>query len=266
MSLIDSHCHLNTLDLSLFGGDYEGVFKVALAHDVTEMLSVCVEPDDYPALCALSEKYPFVWMSVGVHPNVECPDVIDASWLTTRANHPRCIAIGETGLDYYRTTTSEGQGIQQNRFRAHIIAAKETKKALIIHTREAISDTLTIMREEKAQDIGGVMHCFSEDWDAAKQALDMNFYISFSGILTFKNAHQLKDVAKKVPLERILIETDAPYLAPVPHRGQPNHPAWVKYVALELALLRGVDYETIAKATRDNFFQCFSKALDSKKH
>jgi TatD DNase family protein len=182
---------------------------------------------------------------------------VTAKLLCEMAANPSCIAIGETGLDYYRTKTQEAQDIQRLRFREHIKAALTMSKPLIIHTREAAEDTLKILEEENAKAIGGVMHCFSENLDIALRAIDLNFYISFSGIVTFKNATTLQEVAQKVPLERILIETDSPYLAPVPFRGQQNHPALVKYVAEAIATLRGIEYEAVAKATTDNFYRCF---------
>jgi TatD DNase family protein len=174
------------------------------------------------------------------------------------AQFPGCIAFGETGLDYYRTETESAREEQRERFKTHIRAAKECSKPLIIHTRQAALDTLSILEKEEAKTIGGVMHCFAEDLDIARRAIELNFYISFSGIVTFKNALQLQQVAKEIPLERMLIETDAPYLAPVPFRGKQNHPALVKYVALALADLRQTDYETIANATTKNFYNCFN--------
>ena len=255
--LVDSHCHLNLIDLSEFNNDMDEVILKAHANGVEHMLCVCVEPSDLPALYQLATKYPNVSISVGVHPNTELSKELDAFQLEELASHPACIAIGETGLDYYRTETVDAQALQRNRFREHIRAALAASKPLIIHTRQAAEDTLMLMAEEKADNIGGVMHCFSEDWDVARRALDLNFYISFSGIVTFKNALQLREVARKVPIDRMLIETDAPYLAPVPFRGKQNHPALVKQVALALSELREVDYDTIAKHTTDNFYRCF---------
>lgn len=255
--LVDSHCHLNFLDLSAFNNDMDQVMAAASADGVEHMLCVCVEPSDLPALHRLAECYPHVSTSVGVHPNTELIQELDAAQLELLAAHPSCIAIGETGLDYYRTETQEARSLQQERFRQHIRASIATSKPLIIHTREAAEDTLQLMKEEQADHIGGVMHCFSENWDIARRALDLNFYISFSGIVTFKNATLLQDVAKKVPLDRILIETDSPYLAPVPFRGKQNHPALVRYVALALSELRNTDYDTIARATTSNFYRCF---------
>ena len=255
--LVDSHCHLNFLDLTPFNGDMSDVLAQARAHDVGHFLSVCVELDDYPALEQLAADHDNITISVGVHPNTEMDYPVTAELLCEMAANPACIAIGETGLDYYRTTTQDAQDIQRLRFREHIKAALTMSKPLIIHTREAAEDTLKILEEENAGVIGGVVHCFSENLDIALRAIDLNFYISFSGIVTFKNATTLQEVAQKVPLDRILIETDSPYLAPVPFRGQQNHPALVKYVAQAIASLRGIDYEEVAKATTDNFYRCF---------
>ena len=255
--LVDSHCHINTLDLTEFDNNMDVVMNQAHANGVEHLLCVCVEPNDLPALYDLAEKYSNISISVGVHPNTVLSDELDAQQLVKLAQHPSCIAIGETGLDYYRTETPEARAIQHQRFREHIRASIVSGKPLIIHTRQSAEDTLRLMEEEKASDIGGVMHCFSENWEIAQRALDLNFYISFSGILTFKNATILHEVAKKVPLNRILIETDSPYLAPVPFRGKQNHPALVKHVALALSELRQVDFNVIAAETTQNFYECF---------
>ena len=255
--LVDSHCHLNQIDLSSFDDDFNQVMLQALNNDVGHFLCVCIELEDMEALSALSSKYPQISISVGVHPTSALQKEPTAEVLIALADNHSCIAIGETGLDYFHVTTEDAQATQRQRFREHIRASLHTKKPLIIHTRQAAEDTLRIMTEENARDIGGVMHCFSENWDIAQRALDLNFYISFSGILTFKNATQLQEVAKKVPLDRILIETDSPYLAPVPFRGKQNHPALVKYVAEALSTLRGIDYNTIAEKTTENFYRCF---------
>lgn len=255
--LVDSHCHINTLDLTTFNDNMDEVIHQAHVSGVEHMLCVCCELGDLPALHQLAEKYPNISTSTGIHPNTEMEKELNASELVSLASHPSCIAIGETGLDYYRTETDMAREQQRQRFREHIRASRISSKPLIIHTRQAAEDTLLLMAEEDAAAIGGVMHCFSEDWDIARRALDMNFYISFSGILTFKNATQLHDVAKKVPLDRMLIETDAPYLAPVPFRGKQNHPALVKHVAMALSELRQMDYAEIAAVTTANFYDCF---------
>ncbi len=256
--LVDSHCHLNFIDLGDFDNRLQNVIDQAEKVGIEHMLCVCVELDDYPRLQEIAETYPNISISVGVHPNTEMDEVdVNAEKLIALAQHSACIAIGETGLDYYRTETDDARNNQRERFRQHIRASKRTKKPLIIHTRQAAEDTLAIMAEENAQEIGGVMHCFAEDLTIARRAIEMNFYISFSGIVTFKNAKSLHQVAKEIPLDRMLIETDSPYLAPVPFRGKQNHPALVKYVAQALSELRQMDYEDIAEITSRNFYNCF---------
>lgn len=255
--LVDSHCHLNFLDLSDFNDSLDEVIDTAKANGVEHFLCVCVELSDYPDLRKIAEIYKEVSISVGLHPNSEADKEPDAEMLYELAKHPACVAIGETGLDYYRVTGDEARLNQQERFSNHIQAATASNKPLIIHTRQAAQDTIKMMTEEKARTVGGVMHCFSEDWEIAQLALDMNFYISLSGIVTFKNAANLHEVAKKVPLDRLLIETDSPYLAPVPFRGKQNHPALVRHVAEAIAQLRGISYEEVAQQTTANYYRCF---------
>jgi TatD DNase family protein len=257
ISLIDSHCHLNMISLDEFNNQLDVLLDNARAVGVARFLSVSVVLEDYLVLSQLAERYTDVCFSVGVHPDSPFDVKVDAQTLIDKAQHPKCIAIGETGLDYFRTEADDARESQQLRFREHIRASIATGKPLIIHTRQAAEDTIRLMREENAQSIGGVMHCFTENWDVAKQALDLNFYISFSGILTFKNATTIQEVAKKVPASRMLIETDSPYLAPVPFRGKQNHPEWLAYVARMLADLRQVDYKTVAAQTTENFYRCF---------
>lgn len=256
--LVDSHCHLNFLDLTDFDHDIANVLTQAEANDVRHFLCVCVELADYPQLEKLAMNYSNISISVGVHPNSEMEFPVTSQMLCDLAMNPACIAIGETGLDYYRTHTEEGREVQRNRFKAHIRAALKTSKPLIIHTRQAAEDTITLMEKENADQIGGVMHCFSESIDIARKAIDLNFYISFSGIVTFKNAASLQEVARQIPLNRILIETDSPYLAPVPYRGKQNHPALVKHVAEAIARLRGMKFDEIAEITTQNFYNCFN--------
>lgn len=257
VAIVDSHCHLNRIDLTEFQNDLDLVVNQARASGVERFLCVSVELSDYPILCQLAERYPDVSISVGVHPDSEFADEPNAEVLIELASHQSCIAIGETGLDYFRIEKEDERALQRQRFREHIHAAIASKKPLIIHTRQAAEDTLKLMAEENAQSIGGVMHCFTESWEIARRALDLNFYISFSGIVTFKNAVALHEVAKKVPADRMLIETDSPYLAPVPFRGKQNHPALVKHVAEGLAELRQVGYEIVAAQTTENFYRCF---------
>ncbi len=257
--LVDSHCHLDRLDLTPYDGSFQQLLEATEAAGVTHMLCVGIDLESYPAMVALVEEYPQISISVGVHPNEQKRREPETGELETLARHPRNVAIGETGLDYFR---SQGELVwQQQRFRAHIAAARTAGKPLIIHTRAARADTIRIMEEEGARDAGGVMHCYTEDWETAKQALDMGFYISFSGIITFSNAEELRQVARKVPADRLLIETDAPYLAPVPHRGKPNQPAYVGYVADCLAAVRGCTREEIVTLTGNNFQNLFKPTL-----
>lgn len=251
---IDSHCHPHLLDLTPEGGQLAPFLERARLNQVTHMLCVSTELKDYPVLLKLANEHDNLTVSVGVHPNHNPGEDIDISELIKADK--KCVAIGETGLDYFRT---EGDLTwQQERFATHISAAKQSQKPLIIHTRQAQADTIAMMKAEHAQEIGGVMHCFTENWDMAKKAMDLNFYISFSGIVTFKNAVELQEVAKKMPLDRILIETDCPYLAPVPFRGHQNEPSYVRYVAEFLATLRGETVETIGAATTKNFYTLFN--------
>ncbi|MFY7697671.1 MAG: TatD family hydrolase [Legionella sp.] len=256
--LIDSHCHLQSIDLAQFNENMDNVIAIAREQGVKHLLSVCVEPDDLQSLYQLADRYSNVSISVGVHPSVELAFEPDAQLLQVWADHPACIAIGETGLDYYRCDDPMVHQQQQIRFRQHIRASIASNKPLIIHTRDAADDTFEILKEENASRIGGVIHCFTESWDVAKRALDLNFYISLSGIVTFKKALQVQEVARKLPLDRLLIETDAPYLAPVPLRGKQNHPALVKHVALAIAELRKIDYSVLAEYSSNNFYRCFN--------
>ena len=253
--LVDSHCHINFEDLA---PQLPEILSNAENADVGYMLCVSVNMEDFPEVAALSKQYPHIFSSVGVHPNAQGGEEPDADKLISLAQEHNVVAIGETGLDYFR---SEGDlDWQKERFSRHIEAAKQTRCPLIIHTRNAAEDTMDMLRGEKAQESGGVMHCFAENWEIAKQALDIGFYISFSGIVTFKNAESVKEVARKAPLDRVLVETDAPYLAPVPMRGKTNQPAYVKHTAECVAELKGVSYELLAEQTTDNFFRLFSKA------
>lgn len=252
---IDSHCHINFPD---FADKLPKLFELMQANQVSHALCISVELEKFPDIRRLAETYPNVFASVGVHPDHEgCtePTVDD---LVALADHPKVVAIGETGLDYFRLTGDLEW--QRERFRTHIRAARTTHKPLVIHTRSAADDTLRIMREEQAGEAGGVMHCFTESLAVAKAAIELGFYISFSGIVTFKNATALREVAAAIPLERMLIETDSPYLAPVPHRGQTNQPGYVKHVAEEIARVRGITPEAVGAATSENFFRLFAAA------
>ena len=257
--LVDSHCHLDRLDLALFQHDFAKLLAAARESGVDHLLCVSIDLESYPAMVALVESYPQIFISVGIHPNDRDRREPGAGELERLASHPRNVAIGETGLDYFRS--SGDLNWQKERFRQHIAAARRCNKPLIIHTRAAKEDTLSIMSEEQARDAGGVMHCFTEDWEMAKRALDFGFYISFSGIVTFNSASELREVARKVPEDRLLIETDAPYLAPVPFRGKPNLPHYLPKVAECIAQLRGLSVDELAAITHRNFFELFSSAV-----
>jgi len=257
--LVDSHCHLDLLRLDQ--EPLSGVLDEASEAGIEHMLCVSVSLERFPAMMQLIEPHRQVSASVGVHPDgidVEDPD---EERLLELANHPRVVAIGETGLDYYRT---EGDtGWQRERFRRHIRAARAAEKPLIVHTREARDDTLRILREEQAAEVGGVLHCFTEDWEMARAAMGLNFRISFSGIVTFKNALQIKEVAQKMPPDLMLVETDSPYLAPVPKRGKSNRPAYVRYVAEYIAELRNESFAQVAQTTTENFYRLFPGAKNN---
>ena len=253
--LIDSHCHLDRIDLKPYQNDFACFMHEAEAKQIEHLLCIAIDLESYPAMLALVAGFQQISVTVGVHPNVQdCQDPsVDELIALGRPDH--VIGIGETGLDYFR---SEGDlSWQHQRFRNHIRAAKTLKKPLIIHTREAKNDTLRILKEEDAGEVGGVIHCFTEDWEFAQKALDLNFYISFSGIVTFNSAKEIKEVAKKVPADRFLIETDSPYLAPVPFRGRPNYPTYVRYVAEQIAELRGTSLNKIADQSTENFHVLF---------
>ena len=254
--LVDSHCHLDFPELN---ADLPGVLSRMGDNGVAYALTISTTLQTFPAVLQVAQSQPNVWASAGVHPD-ETRDGREATLeeLLEMGSKPKVVAIGETGLDYYRV---EGDTEwQRERFRRHIRAARELRKPLVIHTRAAAEDTLRIMREEGAGEAGGVMHCFTETWEVAQAAVDLGFHISFSGIVTFKNAVPLKEVARRVPIDRMLVETDSPYLAPVPHRGKSNQPAFVRHVAEEVAKLRGIDFDEVARRTTENFFRLFTHA------
>lgn len=253
--LVDSHCHLNFPELQ---SNMEQIRASMHDNQVGHALCISVTLKDFPQVLTLAETYPNFFASVGVHPDYEDEPPFTVDDLVNLANHRKVIAIGETGLDYFRLTGDLEW--QRERFRTHIRAAIKSQKPLVIHTRSAAEDTLRIMREENAQLVGGVLHCFTESLDVALEAIDLGFYISFSGIVTFKNAVMLKEVASQLPLDRILVETDSPYLAPIPYRGKINQPAYVKHVAEELSRIRNISLAEIMEATTANFFRLFNTA------
>ncbi len=249
---IDSHCHLNFPDLVK---DLDAILVNMRANEVSHALCVSVDLVTFPQVLELAEQHDNLYASVGVHPDYELETEPSVAELVRLALHPKVVAIGETGLDYYRLTGDLDW--QRERFRTHIRASKECGKPLIIHTRSAAADTLRIMAEEDAGKVGGVMHCFTENLEVALAAIELGFLISFSGIVTFKNATLIKEVARMIPLENILIETDSPYLAPTPFRGKTNQPAYVKYVAEEIARLRNITLEEVGETTSRNFRRLF---------
>lgn len=250
--LVDSHCHLDFPDLI---GRLPEVLQRMRENQVAAAVCIGVNLEDFPKVLALAESQPNLYATVGVHPEYTDVEEPTVEQLVALAAHSKVIAIGETGLDYY--WQKDKPEWQRERFRNHIRAARACGKPLVVHTRDSAVDTLRLMKEEGADAVGGVMHCFTEDWTVATQALDLDFHLSFSGIVTFKNALTVKDVAQKCPLDRLLVETDAPYLAPVPYRGKQNEPAYVRHVAEEIARLRSLSFDEVAKATTENFSRLF---------
>jgi TatD DNase family protein len=255
---VDSHCHLSFPELAARIDEIRSAMATA---QVDRALCICTTLEEFPQVHALAMRYDNFWASAGVHPDsdgVQEPTLEDLIGL---ARLPRVVAIGETGLDYYRLAgrSVHDMAWQRERFRIHIRAARAADLPLVVHTRSASADTLAILREEGAESPGGVFHCFTETMDVAREALDMGFFISFSGILTFRNASELRDVARFVPLDRCLIETDSPYLAPMPHRGRTNNPSFVVFVAEQLAALKNCSVQTVAEATSSNFERLFAR-------
>lgn len=254
---VDSHCHLDRLKLDKYETGLDGAIDAALEVGVSEMLCVAIDLENIDKVIASADRYPSVFASVGVHPGTDVGEEPTLERLLSLAKHPKVVAIGETGLDYYYSEDRKAE--QQDRFAVHLNASKVCKKPVIVHTRDAREDTLDIIAREGDIEVGGVLHCFTESWDMAKRALDLNYYISFSGIVTFKNAEELRSVVQNVPLDRILIETDSPYLAPVPYRGKPNEPKYVPEVAKCIAELKGVTVEEIAEITTANYRNLFNR-------
>jgi TatD DNase family protein len=249
---VDSHCHLSFPELA---ADQQGVLERMRQAGVSAAMNICVRMEEFPLILALAQSQPDIFATVGVHPDTSGSQEPTVAQLVAGTRHPKVLAIGETGLDYYRL--KEPLEWQRDRFRTHIRAAREAGKPLVVHSRSAPEDTLRILREERASEVGGVMHCFTETLEFARAALEMGFYISFSGIVTFRNAGSLQQIVKDVPRDRLLIETDSPYLAPVPYRGKINEPARVVTVAEKLAELTGEPVAAIARATRENFLRLF---------
>lgn len=255
--LVDSHCHLDRLKLKS-DQDLNAAIDAARERGISHMLCVCISEENKSAVLTIAEEHHDISASVGVHPSDVSAVVVDRSALTSWANHPKVVAIGETGLDYYYT--KDYAQSQQQSFTHHLEVAGELALPVIVHTRDAREDTIRLIKEHGNLESAGVLHCFTESWEMAKQALDLNYYISISGIVTFKNAEELRDVVRKVPIERLLVETDSPYLAPVPYRGKPNEPKYVREVAEYVAELKGLSFEALAERTSDNFFTLFSRA------
>ena len=252
MNIIDSHCHINFPELI---EDIDGVLERMADNQVSKALCVSVNLEKFPEVLSLAKAHEHIYASVGVHPDHESGEEPTVERLVSLSEDPKVVAIGETGLDYFRT---EGDvAWQRDRFRVHIRAARETDKPLIIHTREAGDDTLSILKDEGEGLVRGVMHCFTETLEFARASIDLGFFISFSGIITFKNAQAIRDVAKVIPLESILIETDSPYLAPVPNRGKTNEPSYVRYVLEEVARVKELPVDAVAQATTKNFHRLF---------
>ncbi len=256
--LVDSHCHLDRLNLDKYENGLDEAVAAAKARGISHMLCVCISEENKNAVVDIAQRYEGISASVGIHPSDVKEEVLSKDDLRAWSEEDKVVAIGETGLDYYYTREFAVQ--QQESFVRHLAVASEKKLPVIVHTREAREDTIALIRSHGDLESAGVLHCFTETWEMAKQALDLNYYISISGIVTFKNALELKEVARKIPAERLLVETDSPYLAPVPYRGKPNEPKYVREVAEYVAELRGISYTELAEQTSENFFRLFSKA------
>ncbi|WP_223668835.1 TatD family hydrolase [Kangiella shandongensis] len=258
--LIDSHCHLDRLDLEPFDGKLEGALDNARENGVKHMLCVCITLDKFNDVLTIAQQHDDISCSVGVHPLYDGVKDTDTDALIENSKHPEVVAIGETGLDYFYHKDPENHKLQQKSFRKHIRAANEVGLPIIVHTRDAREDTLNILKEENAEKCGGVLHCFTESLEMAEEAMELGFYVSFSGIVTFKNAEELRETCRKIPLDKLLIETDSPYLAPVPHRGKSNQPAFVKNVGQFVADLHGLSYNKLCEITAKNYQTLFSKS------
>jgi TatD DNase family protein len=256
--LVDSHCHLDRLNLEPYNGDLTAAIEAAHARGIQQMLCIGISLSNIQDVIDIAQRYPRVLASVGVHPCDVQAGMADASQLLAWAEQPKVVALGETGLDYHYET--ESKALQQESFILHLEVGGKAGLPIVVHTRDAREDTLALIKAHGNLEHAGVLHCFTEDWDMAKRALDLNYYISISGIVTFKNAEQIRDVVRKMPLDRLLVETDSPYLAPVPYRGKPNEPKYVREVAEFIAEVRGLAFEELAQKTTENFYQLFKKA------
>lgn len=261
--LIDSHCHLDRLRLEKYDGELSSAVTAARERGVQGILCVGISLDNRETVRQIAETYPDVVASVGVHPLDIESGLATVEQLVDWAGHPKIVALGETGLDYYYSEDSKSS--QQESFAIHLQAGAQSQLPVIVHTRSAKEDTLRLIAEHGNEESAGVLHCFTEDWDMARRAVDMNYLISISGIVTFRNAEALRDVVRKLPLDRLMVETDSPYLAPVPYRGKPNEPAYVREVAEYVAELKNISYEELIRATSDNFFRLFKKAKEQIK-
>lgn len=256
--LTDSHCHLDRIDLTPYDGDLSAALDAARARGITQFLCIGVSLENRQKVVDIAREHHDVVASVGVHPCDVESGTASVAQLVEWGAPPEVVGLGETGLDYhYAAQTAQ---LQRESFALHLQAGAEAGLPIIVHTREAREDTLALIREYGSEDHAGVLHCFTENWDMAKRAMDMNYYISLSGIVTFRSAEALRDVATKIPSDRLLVETDSPYLAPVPHRGKSNEPKWVREVAEFVAELRGVSLEQLAEQTTENFYRLFPKA------
>lgn len=256
--LVDSHCHLDRLKLDQCGGSVAAALEGARADGVTHMLCVCISEENRQAVLDIASSDARVFASAGVHPSDVGEQVVSTETLKAWCDDPKVVALGETGLDYYYSKDRSEE--QKESFHNHLQAGADLGMPVIVHTRDARADTIDLIKASGNPDSAGVLHCFTESWDMARQALDLGYYISISGIVTFRNADELRDVAKKVPLDRLLVETDSPYLAPVPYRGKSNQPRYVRAVAEYVAELRGMNFERLAEQTTANFFQLFKRA------
>lgn len=256
--LIDSHCHLDRINLDPYSGDLTGAINAAQARGIQQMLCISISLSNIQTVIDIAQQHPSVLASVGVHPCDVKEGTATFEQLIQWAEQPKVVALGETGLDYHYET--ESKALQHESFAMHLEAGAKTKLPIVVHTREARDDTIALIKAHGSMESAGVLHCFTEDWDMAKRALDLNYYISISGIVTFKNAEQIRDVVRKMPLDRLLVETDSPYLAPVPYRGKPNEPRYVREVAEFVAEVKGIPFETLAQHTTENFYRLFSRA------